>query len=112
MDTLLTVILVTVALFYLLRIVGGWALRYWIRKKQRQFSQQFGGDGAGGDSRSFGGYSRRGAGDKREKTPEGQVTIHKVKEVEKRVSRNVGDYVEFEEVDVEVESRTETEGKS
>lgn len=79
-----------------LAIVAVAAFRWRIYKMRRQMEQQFGEGFPGGDP--FAGMrsgARPGAG---AKTREGEVRVHKTAETpEKRVSRNVGDYVEFEE---------------
>lgn len=95
MDTLFTIILVTVLLFYLLRLVGRWALRYFIAKKQREFSERFSGNYGGGEYRR----GQQGAQESEKKRKEGEVTVHHTERVEKKVSSSVGDYVDFEEVE-------------
>lgn len=93
-----------VALFFLYFIMGiivlGLVLlvlfRWRINKVRRQMEEQF---GEGFDPRNFGGQQAGSpfGGDAR-KPREGEVKVRKTAEApEKRVSRNVGDYVEFEE---------------
>ena len=45
METFLTVILFIFVGFWLLGQIGRWTLRWWIARKQKEFQQQFGGDG-------------------------------------------------------------------
>lgn len=89
-----------IALFFLYFIMGIVLLvvaaillfRWRIYKMRRQMEDRFGeGDfGGQGFGSPFAGESRKGR--------EGEVKVYKTSETpEKRVSRNVGDYVEFEE---------------
>lgn len=90
-----------IALFVLYFILGLVVLacvmmllfRWRIRKVRRQMEEQF---GEGFDRSGFGNPF---AGQRPEETErEGEVKVYKTQETpEKRVSRNVGDYVEFEE---------------
>lgn len=65
--------------------------RWRINKVRRQMEEQFGG-GFEGFGSPFGSGSRPRSG------REGEVKVYKTSETpEKRVSKNVGDYVEFEE---------------
>lgn len=93
-----------VALFFLYFIMGiivlGLVLlvlfRWRINKVRRQMEEQF---GEGFDPRNFGGRQADSPfGGDGGKPREGEVKVRKTAETpEKRVSRNVGDYVEFEE---------------
>ena len=94
----LTFIFLAIFGIWLLGIVGRFVLRTWLRNKQRQFEQQFGGGAAGG--RSAG--SRR-----RDNRREGDVSVQQTTHVEKKVNKSVGDYVEFEEVEIIEEIREE-----
>lgn len=78
----------------LLGVAAVLLFRWRIRKVQRQMEERFGEGGfdAGGFGSPFAGRSSRG------ETREGDVKVRKTAETpEKRVSQNVGDYVEFEE---------------
>lgn len=94
MEAILTFIFGTIVIFYLLGIIGRWALVRWVQKKQREFAEQ----GAGGAySRTYtwgGGGARESA-----KKPEGEISIQQTQSSEKKVSKNIGDYVDYEEVD-------------
>lgn len=111
METFLTVILFIFAGFWLLGIIGRWMLRWWIAKKQREFQQQFGGDGTASGG-AFGNGAFRGfythfggagttAGRKKKK--EGEVTVTRTERCsEYQVGKGVGEYVEYEEVETSV----------
>lgn len=120
METFLTVILFIFVGFWLLGLIGKWLLRYWVAKKQREFQQQFGGDGnssgQGGGAfggKGFGGFytfggfpgggsaDGRRAGETRQKKREGEVTIEgESVKTEHQVGKGVGEYVEYEEVEI------------
>lgn len=98
MEGFLTFILLSVLIFYLLGMVGRWALLHWVRKKQREFengngstySRTYSWGSARARDRESGGRSAR---------PEGEVSIQQTHASEKKVNKNIGDYVEYEEVD-------------
>ena len=79
----------------LLVVIGLLLFRWQIRKAQRQMEEQFGGQGRTrrGFRPGFGSsYTERAQG------REGEVKVHRTSETpEKRVSKDVGDYVDFEE---------------
>jgi Sec-independent protein translocase protein TatA len=82
----LTVIFFIVVGVYLLRLL----FRWWIGKKIRQFQQRMAGNAAQGSAH---GSSRR--------TPrEGEIRVETGAAPEKKVNNRVGDYVEFEEVEI------------
>lgn len=102
METFLSVILFIFVGFWLLGLVGRWTLRWWIAKKQREFQQQFGGDGSS-TSGSFGNGSFRGFytdfGAKTKRRKDGEVTVtHTAVRSEYQVNKGAGEYVEYEEV--------------
>ncbi|WP_290540016.1 DUF4834 family protein [Alistipes sp.] len=74
------------------------AFRWRIRKMRKQMEQQFGGDfGRNSGPKGFGGFGSPFGGQPR-KEREGEVKVHRTPGApEKRVSQNVGDYVDFEE---------------
>ena len=82
----LGVILIIILAFWLLGVIGRWLLRLWLLRKQREFAERFGGNAHAG------GYHN---GPKAR--PEGDVDVRQTARIEKKVNRNVGDYVEFEE---------------
>jgi hypothetical protein len=94
MEGFLTFIFFTILAFYLLGIIGRWALRVWLGKKQRQFEQQFTG------AQSNGWYGRPTEEPKRK---EGEVRVDRSGTTHKRVNSGVGDYVEFEEVEESID---------
>ena len=91
-----------IALFVLYLVLGFLVLvflvsllfRWRIRRVQRQMEEQF---GAGGFGAGYGsGRGARTEGSSRQQ--EGEVKVYRTSETpEKRVSEDVGDYVEFEE---------------
>lgn len=102
MGWLITIILI-IAAFYFFKWLGKLLLFRWIERKQREFARQFGENGGG---YTFKQYSWGGQGQKarnKERKPEGEVRIENVHPSPKRVNRNVGDYVEYEEIEVEYE---------
>lgn len=112
METFLTVILFIFVGFWLIGIIGRWTLRWWIARKQREFQQQFGGDGksTGGafGNGAFRGFYANFGGNGRKKRNEGEVTVTRTtRRSEYQVSKGVGEYVEYEEV----ETTTVSDGK-
>lgn len=90
MESFLTFILIVVLAFYLIGWLGRILLRRWIARKQQEMAGRFTGNA---------GYGSRGEGSKARK--EGEVTIQSKGSADKKVGRNVGDYVEYEEVEEE-----------
>ncbi|WP_295939546.1 DUF4834 family protein [uncultured Alistipes sp.] len=89
-----------VALFFLYFMLGiiilgallALVFRWRINKVRRHMEEQFG-QGYGGQ-----GFGSPFAGEQSQRQREGEVKVHKTSETpEKRVSKSVGDYVEFEE---------------
>lgn len=93
-------IIITIFIIWLIGFVGRLLLRSWLIRKQRQFAEQF---GSGAQytqndwTRTAGGSFRNGGG------AEGEVRVRQTMPVEKKVSKAVGDYVEFEEEITETE---------
>lgn len=92
-----------IALFVLYLVLGFLVLvflvsllfRWRIRRVQRQMEEQFGAGGFGGAGYGSG-HGARTEGSSRQQ--EGEVKVYRTSETpEKRVSEDVGDYVEFEE---------------
>lgn len=99
MDTILSFILFLIIGFYLARLLGRLLLRRWLVRKQKEFEQ--------GGNPFFRTYTW-GSGTNREeprRRPEGKVTIEQTRIIEKQVSGEVGEYVEYEEVKERKESK-------
>ena len=88
---MLTVLFFIIVGFYLFGLLGRLFLNYWIRKKQREFAE-----GNGGFSRTY--TWGTGFGRSNRPKPEGDVTVQQTADARKKVNRNVGDYVDYEEV--------------
>lgn len=101
MEAFFSFIFFTIVGFYVLGLIGKLLLRYWIRKKQREFSQNFG-QGASQGGSTFRQYTwGNGANNPRssEKPREGEVKIEQTASAKpKKVNKNVGDYVDYEEI--------------
>lgn len=91
MGDFLTFIFITILVIWVLGQLGRIFVRRWLAKKQREFAQQFGGPQPGGQPRN---QSRR------QSKKEGEVVVQQTAHLEKKVSKSVGDYVEFEEVEI------------
>lgn len=88
------VILYLIMGFVVLILVGMLLLRWHMNKVRRQMEEQF---GAGGRPQDGFWQERRNAGG-RDSAREGEVHVHRTSETpEKRVSKDVGDYIDFEE---------------
>ena len=99
MEAILTILFFIVAGFYLLGLVGRLVLRYWLQKKQREFAQNFG-EGQGGFTFKQYTWGRPSGARSRRAKRTGEVRVEEMRHIEKRVNRNVGEYVEYEEIDV------------
>lgn len=91
MEFILSFIVIAVLTFYLIGFLGRAFLSYWIRKKQQEFSQ---GEGAGPFFQWRTGSTTR----PKPKRPEGEVTVENKHATQPKVNRNVGDYVEYEDL--------------
>ena len=89
MEALLTFLFFLIAGFYLISLLGRVFFSHWIRKKQRQFSE--------GKGDFFRAYTWRQT-DRSSKRSEGDITVSTTRQTEKKINKNVGDYVDFEEV--------------
>jgi len=89
MEALLTFLFFLIAGFYLISLLGRVFFSHWIRKKQRQFSE-----GKGDFFRAY----TWGQTDRSSKRSEGDITVSTTRQTEKKINKNVGDYVDFEEV--------------
>lgn len=86
--------------FYILGFFGRIALGLWIRKKQKEFSQN--GGAQGGFRTYYWGTGRAGSASRQrsdDSAAEGEVTIKQTHQEEKKVNSKIGDYVDYEEVD-------------
>lgn len=97
METFISIIFFTVVGLYLLGLMGKFLLRRWILKKQREFQEQFGGQAGQGQSYrqswSFGGNRHN------EPSKEGEIKVEtSVNNSEKRIKKDVGEYVDYEEI--------------
>ena len=82
---------------YIFGLVVKVLFRVWIVRKARQFQQ-----GGGGNFRTYTwgtGGANGGQESRPRRKPEGAVTVEQAAPRQKRVSKSVGDYVEFEEVE-------------
>ena len=89
-------ILLTIIVLYLLGWIGKKLLVWWLTRKQRQFTDQFG--QRGGFTYSWSSKYGTGTRTKNTQNKEGEVHIKQTQTTQKKVSRTVGDYVEYEEV--------------
>lgn len=92
LATLILYIVLGLVIFFTVLLI---ALRWRIYKVQQQVRDQFGQQ----QQRQQQGFNPFGQQQRREpRTDEGEVTVHKTTATpEKRISEDVGDYVEFEE---------------
>ena len=80
----------------LLLAIFGWRVRSMQRRMEEQFSQRFGNGDPFGTTRRSGSRSAWGGASSRSR--EGEVHVYRTSDTpEKRISKEVGDYVEFEE---------------
>lgn len=97
MDWLISFILISLIVYYVLRWLAPKLLGLWLLRKQRQFADQFG--QGKGFTYTWGGPKQNAGGTKSEnRKKEGEVRIERTQTAQKKVNRNVGDYVEYEEV--------------
>ncbi len=88
MEALLTFLFFLIAGFYLMSLLGRVFFSHWIRKKQREFTE-----GKGDFFRTYT-WGRS----ERPKQTEGDITVSATRQTEKKINKNVGEYVDFEEV--------------
>lgn len=101
MEKFLTFIFITFLVLYLGGMLGRWFLRRWIVKKQEEFTRRFGEQG-GATFRQYTWSS--GSNGQQTTRKEGEIKVQTTMRQQKKASRQVGDYVEYEEVE---ECRTE-----
>lgn len=100
----LSVILTIVIGFWLLGIIGRLLLRFWVGRMQRRMQQ--GGGGAGGGAFNYGpfkgfytSYGSAGtSAQSKDKRKEGEVTVETTGQTKSHNHKDIGDYVDFEEV--------------
>jgi hypothetical protein len=86
----LMIIGIIILSLWLLGQLGRWWLRRWVARNQQEFARRFGAM-----------PNERQGGPRRTKTKkEGEVRVEQTVRMEKRVNERVGDYVEFEEVEI------------
>lgn len=92
MDGILSFILFLIIGFYVAGLIGRVLLRRWIMRKQKEFEQ--------GGNPFFRAYTWSGNQTRNDsqRKPEGKVTVEQTRVTEKRVSGEVGDYVDYEEI--------------
>lgn len=101
MEGFITFIFFTIVGFYVLGLLGKLFLRYWIKKKQREFQERFGQQGQGGAyGRTYTwGFDGNNRQQQKSSQNEGDVTVENISNnSEKRISKDVGEYVDYEEV--------------
>ena len=91
---MLEFLVITILTIWLVGLLGRWLLQRWLQRKQREFAAQFGGGGQPGGR----------AQGRRNTRPEGDVSVQQTAPIHKKVNRGVGDYVEFEEVEIAEET--------
>ena len=103
MDSVLSFIFFLIVGFYLAGLLGRLLLRRWIIRKQKEFEQ--------GGNPFFRTYTWGGGGHSRnaKPKPEGKVTVEQTRMTQKRVSGDVGDYVEYEEIKASRETESGTD---
>ena len=85
LKTVLIVLLVYFGLKILFRFFGPMILKYFMKKMGRKFEQQF--------NQQFGGQQEQ------KKNKKGKVTIDKKPKSGRRSNKNVGEYIDYEEID-------------
>ena len=93
MDGILSVILFLIIGFYVAGLIGRVLLRRWIMRKQKEFEQ-----GGNPFFRTYTWSSGSQTRNDSQRKPEGKVTVEQTRVTEKRVSGEVGDYVDYEEI--------------
>lgn len=97
LKSVFTVILYIMLAFLLVGLVMFGSMAWRIRSMRKQMRDRFGADGSADASQQS---SRGGAWSRFTRGSEGEVKVHATNRVRrKRVSDDVGDYVDFEEVD-------------
>lgn len=102
---MLEFILFAILGFYLLGYLGRLLLRIWIRRQQKKF---------GNDPGAFYRTYTWGAGQRKEQhaeRKEGEIFVDQSLKTEKKVKGSVGDYVEYEEVEITEQTQTDQTGK-
>lgn len=82
-------LLIAILVFYALQFIVRLLFRMWIKKAQKNFQQQTGGNPSGS-------YGNRGG--RAQNVREGDVKINTQTAPPKQVNEKIGDYVDYEEV--------------
>jgi hypothetical protein len=93
MDGILSFILFLIIGFYVAGLIGRVLLRRWIMRKQKEFEQ-----GGNPFFRTYTWSSGSQTRNDSQPKPEGKITVEQTRVTEKRVSGEVGDYVDYEEI--------------
>lgn len=83
------VILYIVMFFILMMLLGGLYLNYRIKRLRKEAAEQ--------TMRNASGYYRN-YGHNTQQPREGEISVHQTEPQEKKINKNVGDYVDFEDV--------------
>ena len=78
-------LLIFLAVFYGLQLIGRWLIKRWVRRVQQTQGQAQN-------------QQSRGAQSRRRKMQEGDVEVSSTSAPRKQVNEKIGDYVDFEEV--------------
>ncbi|MDR2935800.1 MAG: DUF4834 family protein [Rikenellaceae bacterium] len=93
MGVLLKFIFIFIAVVYVLGLIGRLLLGRWVKRAQRDFQQ---------DPQGSGFYRQYAFGRNRQRqqrpAKEGEIKITDAPTTEKKVSREIGEYVDFEEI--------------
>lgn len=92
MENFLSILFFVVAGFYLLGWIGRMLLRWFILSQARKMEQ------GGATFRGFT-WSSGGSSNHKTEKKEGEVRVERKVQVEKKVNKQVGEYVDYEEVD-------------
>ncbi|MFI3266731.1 MAG: DUF4834 family protein [Rikenellaceae bacterium] len=95
MDGFISFIIYFVIGFYLLGFVGRILFRLWLRRIQKRYQQNP--QGANFRSYTWGFGQQQQQQEQEQNKKEGEVTV-KAQEKQKRVNKDIGEYVDFEEI--------------
>ncbi len=85
LQTILIILLVYFGFKILLRWLGPFILKYFMKKAGKRFEQQF--------------QQSQGFNTQQSKKKEGDVSIDKKPENQRKSNKNVGEYIDYEEID-------------
>ena len=103
METFLSVILIIIIGFYLVGKLLKIFVPIWIRKKMKDFEQgkgpfNNGGTGGANSQGAWSNFGNRNRQSQESKKEEGDVTITKTKDEDRNINKEIGEYVDFDEV--------------